>query len=130
MAMAAALISGVLVPTLSVVRDAMAKSRELNRRNLLANYAVRTLEGQVALTATNWASANVTGNYSADGHSSIKYSVTKSDAVASGGIVGQLMHIQVTVYDDIDGDNAADAEELKVAYRTKLAKLLSYENEE
>lgn len=108
----------------------MSKSRDLSRRNLLANYAVRTLEKQMSLTATNWSSASAGGDFSADGHASIKFKYTKSDAPSNGGITGQLMHIQITCYDDDDGDNIPDADELQVNFRTKLAKLQSYENEE
>lgn len=128
--MAAALISGMLVPTLAVVRDAMANSRDLNRRNLLANYAVRTLEEQLALTATNWASASGGSSYAADGHPNVRYMFTKSDDPSDGGITGRLMQIEVTVYDDVDGDDTVDSDELQVQFRTKVAKLQSYENEE
>ena len=128
--MAAALVTGSLVPTLAVVRDAMAKSRDLNRRNLLANYAVSILEQQCALKMLTWTSTTTTGNVAADGHASVRYSAVASDAVADGGIVGQLMHIQVTVFDDTDGDSTADASELQVLYRTKIAQLAAYQDEE
>jgi hypothetical protein len=130
MAMASTLVAGTLVPTISVMRDAMAKSRDLNRRNLLANYAVSVLEAQTAVIMTNWASSTVTGNFTADGHASIRYSAVRSDAPASGGLSDQLMHIQVTVFDDTDGDTTLDSNELSVLFRTKVARLQSYEDEE
>ena len=52
MVMAATLVAGTLVPTMAVMRDAMAKSRELSRRNLMSNYAVSVLEAQAATTMT------------------------------------------------------------------------------
>jgi hypothetical protein len=130
MAMASTLVVGTLVPTISVMRDAMAKSRELNRRNLLANYAVSTLEAQTAVVMTNWTNSTVTGNFTADGHATIRYSAVRSDAPASGGLSDQLMHIQVTVFDDTDGDTTLDSNELSVLFRTKVARLQSYEDEE
>jgi hypothetical protein len=130
MVMAATLVAGTLVPTMAVMREAMANSRNLNRRNLLSNYAVGVLESQEAITMLNWTSTTTTGNFAADGHSSIRYSATRSDAPVDGGITGELMHIQVTVFDDTDGDTAADADELSVLYRTKIARMQSYENEE
>jgi type II secretory pathway pseudopilin PulG len=130
MVMAATLVAGTLVPTMGVMRDAMAKSRDLNRRNLLSNYAVSVLEAQAAMAMTNWTSTTTTGNFSADGHTTIRYSATRSDAPADGGLTGQLMHVQVTVFDDTDGDTTADANELSVLYRTKVAHLQSYEDEE
>jgi hypothetical protein len=130
MAMASTLVAGTLVPTISVMRDAMAKSRDLNRRNLLANYAVSVLEAQTAVIMTNWTSSTVTGNFTADGHASVRYSAVRSDAPANGGLSDQLMHIQVTVFDDTDGDTTLDSNELSVLFRTKVARLQSYEDEE
>ena len=130
MAMAATLVVGTLVPTMTVMRDAMAKSRELNRRNLLSNYAVSVLEAQSALTITNWNNTTATGSFTSDGHPNIRYSAVRSDAPANGGISSELMHIQVTVFDDTDGDTTADASELSVLYRTKVANLQSYQDEE
>lgn len=130
MAAASALIAGTLVPALVVVRDAMATSREMHRRNLLANYAVRILEDHAALVAANWVNTTVNGDFSADGHANIRYIVTKSDDPSDGGIVNQLIHVEVVVFDDTDTDTTLDANEMRITYRTKVAKLNSYENEE
>jgi hypothetical protein len=130
MAMAATLVAGTIVPTMAVMRDAMTKSRELSRRNLMANYAVSVLESQAATTMLSWSTATSSGNFGSDGHASLRYMANRSDAPADGGLVGQLMHIQVRVYDDTNGDSTFDADELNVLYRTKLARLQSYEDEE
>lgn len=130
MTMAAALVAGTLVPTMAVMRDAMAKSRELSRRNLMSNYAVSVLESQAASTMLNWTTSTVTGNFSGDGHPNLRYTASRSDAPADGGLTGRLMHVQVRVFDDADQDSMFDATELSVLYRTKLARLQSYEDEE
>ncbi len=130
MAMAATLVAGTLIPTMTVMRDAMAKSRELSRRNLLSNYAVSVLESQAATVMTNWSNTTATGTFTSDGHPNIRYSSVCSDAPANGGIINELMHIQVTVFDDTDGDTTADTNELSVLYRTKVANLQSYHDEE
>ncbi len=130
MVMASALIAGSLVPTLTVIRDAMAKSRDLSRRNLLANYAVSILERQTATNMDIWSNSNTSGSFAADGHPKIRFVESSSDDPANGGIANQLMHIQVTVFDDTDSDSLVDGNELQVTYRTKIAKLQSYENEE
>lgn len=130
MVMAAALVTGALVPSMAVMRDAMAKSRELSRRNLMANYAVSVLEAQAATAIMNWTTASSGGNFSSDGHAALRYTASRSDAPGDGGITGQLMHIQVRVFDDTDGDATFDADELSVLFRTKVARLQSYEDEE
>ena len=131
MAAAATLVAAVLVPALSVVRDAMATSRELHRRNLLANYAVQKLEEQAADVAKNWTTAAppLPHDFSADGHANIRFTVTKTDNPGNESLVNQLMQVVVTVYDDADASTTLDAGELQETYRTKVAKMNSYENE-
>ena len=128
MAAATALVAGTLVPSLAVLRDSMKISREGSRRHLIANYAVSILETQCAVVMRSWSSGTAAGNLAGDGYSAVRYSVTRSDAVASGGLVNRLMAIQVTVYYDDDGDATLDSNELKVVFRTKVAKLASYQN--
>ncbi len=130
MVMASTLLAGSLVPTLAAIRDAMAKSRDLSRRNLLSNYAVSILESKTALNMYTWSNSNTIGNFAIDGHPKVRFIEVSSDDPADGGIVNQLMHIQVTVFDDADGDSTLDSNELQVTFRTKIAKLESYENEE
>jgi prepilin-type N-terminal cleavage/methylation domain-containing protein len=130
MVMAATIVAGVLVPTMAVMRDAMAKSRELGRRNLMSNYAVSILESQAATTMLNWTTSTSSGDFSDDGHSALRYTASRSDAPTDGGLTGQLMHVQVRVYDDADGNSTFDANELNALYRTKIARLQSYEDEE
>jgi type II secretory pathway component PulJ len=125
---ATALTASTLAPALMVMRDAMALSREGVQRNLLAVYAVQVLEEQSAYAMRNWTSGAVAGDFASDGNNMLKYITVRSDAPASGGLTGRLMHIQVTTYADANGNSAADATELKVQFRTKVAKLLSYEN--
>jgi len=142
MVAAAALVTGTMVP-LVVIRDSMTQSRDLHHRKLLANYAVHKLEDQAADVAfgdgpedihTNWTNAIAaspeSGDITADDHENIRYIITSSDNPADGGLTGQLMNIEVTVYDDADGDDTFDAGEIQETYRTKVAKLNSYENEE
>jgi type II secretory pathway pseudopilin PulG len=130
MVVAAALMIGTVAPTLAVIRNAMAQSRELHDRHLLANYAVQIMEAQAGVAAADWTSETLTGDWSADGHGQIRYTVTKSDNPSDGGIVNKLMSIEVTAFEDADGDTNLDANEMQETYRTKVAKLNTYENEE
>lgn len=126
---AAALLAGTVVPALAVIRNSMVQSRELHQRNLMANYAVQMMEDQAAYVARNWTSTTLAGDFSTDGHGGIRYTLTRSDAVSDGGIVGSLMNISITIYEDADGDDTLDATEIRESYRTKVAKLNTYENE-
>jgi hypothetical protein len=129
MVAATALVAGTLAPALAVMRDAMAASREASTRNLLTIYAVRELEYAAGITMQAWSTGTSTGNYASEGYPAIRYVVTRSDDPASGGIAGKLMHVQVTTFDDENGNSALDAGEESVRFRTKVAKLLTYQNE-
>jgi hypothetical protein len=129
MVAATALVAGTLAPALAVMRDAMAASREAYRRSLVANYAATALEYAAAVAMQSWTPGTVTGNLAGEGHAALRYTVTYSDAPAGGGLTGRLMHIQAVVYDDANGNAAQDAAEIAVRMRTKVAKLVTYQNE-
>ena len=124
---ATALLAGTLTPTLEAMRAAMAQSREMTVRRLLANYAVRVLEEQIATSMQAWPSGTNTGDFAVDGQAAIRFVAVTSDASVDGGIPGRLMHVAVTVYEDADGDDALDTGELNVQFRTKIASLLTYD---
>ena len=130
MAFATTLLAGTLVPALAVVRDAMAISRETATRSLLANYAVQKLEENASEAIDSWNETTVTEDFTAEGRADIVCTATTSDDPSDGGIADQLMAIEVTVFEDLDSDQALDSGEISVAMRTKVAKLNSYENEE
>lgn len=130
MVFATALLAGTLAPALAVMRDAMALSRETTVRSLLNNYAVQKLEEHSALSIGSWTNGSDANTFSGDGHPDIAYTVTRSDNPANGGITGSLMHVRVTVFEDLDNDLTPDANEIQVSMRTKIAKLATYENEE
>ena len=117
-----------LIGALALLRDGMAASKTIDDRQLLTNYAVSLLEEQLALVAGNWTSGAVTGDFATDGHGDIRYTAIRSDAVVDGGMVDQLMHIQVTTYVDADGDDALDASEKQCSFRTKVGKFATYED--
>jgi type II secretory pathway pseudopilin PulG len=126
MILATALVAGTLAPALAVMRNAMSTSRETTKRLLLANYAVEILEYSQGISMQTWSPTTVSGNMASDGYSNIRYTITWSDAPANGGITGKLMHVQVVVYDDVNGNSAQDSTELSVRFRTKVAKLATY----
>jgi len=129
MVAATALVASTLVPALSLMRDAMAQSREVDRRDLLLLYAVQKMEEQTAVSMRYWANVSAAGNFAADGHPEIGFNLSTSDNPSAGGIVDRLMNIQVTVFDDLDGNLLPGTGALQVPLRTKIAKLVTYENE-
>jgi type II secretory pathway pseudopilin PulG len=134
MVAASALLAGTLVPSLVVVRDSMAKSRNMHHRNALSVHASYFLEYFTSIAANNWVLAtNYTTAFNfpaSDGYNAIRIEITMSDDPADGGLTGQLSHVQVTAFDDLNANDTLDANESSVVYRTKIAKLNSYENEE
>lgn len=125
--MASSLAAIALVGALAMLRDGMEASTTIDERQMLTNYAVSKLEEQQAVVAGNWSSATTSGDYTGDGHANVRFTATRSDAVIDGGLVDQLMHIQVTTYIDDDSDDTLDAEEKRCVFRTKVGKFATYE---
>jgi hypothetical protein len=126
--MASAICATALVPALALLRDGMTLADRIDTRHLLLMYGVSKMEEVLAVAGATWTNGTNSGDFAADGHASIRYTVTKSDAPASGGIVNRLMNISVTTYSDDDGDDSMDAAEARSTLTTKIGKLVSYEN--
>ncbi len=125
--MAVTLVAGTLVPALALIRDGLDLSQTTDEKALLTNYAVCKVEEHLALVAASWTSGTATGDFATDGFSNLRYLVTQSDAVADGGIVDALMHVQVTTYVDENNNDALDSTEPQCHFRTKIGKFASYE---
>ena len=126
--LAAGICATALVPALALLRDGMTLAENIDTRQLLLVYGVSKMEEQLAIVAASWTTGTTSGDYAADGHSNVRYSVARSDDPASGGIAGRLMSITVTTYSDDDGDDTMDANEMRTTLTTKIGQLVSYEN--
>jgi len=126
--MASAICATALVPALAFMRDGMTLGTTIDTKHMLLTYAVSKMEEQLAVVGATWAEGTIGGDFAADGHANIRYSVTQSDAPASGGIDSRLMTISVTTYSDDDGDATMDAAEARIIVTTKVSKLATYES--
>lgn len=124
--LAAAICASALVPALAVMRDGMTLGDIVDTKQLLLVYGVSKMEEQQAIVGATWVTGTVTGNFASDGQSSIRYSVTRSDAAASGGITNQLMVITTTTYSDDNANSTMDSSEARLTFTTKVAKSVSY----
>jgi hypothetical protein len=125
--MASAICATALVPALALMRDGMTLANTIDTRHMLLTYAVSKMEQQLAVIGATWSEGTSTGDFAADGHANIRFSITTSDAPASGGIDNSLMNVSVTTYSDADGDDTMDAAEAQITVTTKVGKLMSYE---
>jgi len=103
-------------------------AENIDTRHLLLVYGVSKMEEQLAVVAASWTTGNANGDFAADGHANVRYSVVRTDNPASGGITNRLMSITVTTYSDDDGDDTMDANEMQTTLTTKIGKFVSYEN--
>jgi hypothetical protein len=126
--LAAGICATALVPGLAMLRDGMTVADNIDTRHLLLVYGVSKMEEQLAIVAATWTTGTASGDFAADGHASIRYTVTRSDDPGSGGITGRLMSVTVTTYSDDDGDDTMDANEMQTTLTTKIGKFVSYEN--
>jgi hypothetical protein len=126
--MASAICASALVPALALLRDGMTLSGTIDTNHMLLTCAVSKMEQQLPVIGATWLEATTTGDFGIDGHANVRFSVTTSDAPASGGIDNQLMNVSVTTYSDDDGDDTMDAAEARITVTTKIGKLMSYES--
>src|SRR3954454_13855664 len=102
-----------LVPALAMLRDGMALGEIIDTRHLLLTYSVSKMEEQLAIVGATWPIGTSTGNFAADGQSSMRYTVPRSDAVVHEGIVSKLMLVAVTTYSDDNGNSYKDLSEAR-----------------
>jgi hypothetical protein len=126
-ALASSICATAIVPALALMRDGMSNLTKIDIDHQLLLYGVQKMEEQQAICARSWTTGTATGNFSADGNSSIRYSVTRSDSAASGGITNRLMNISVTTYYDANANSAMDTGESRLTFTTKVAKLATYQ---
>ena len=115
-----------LVPALRLMRDALAVEEEIEYAAAMSTLCVNQLEQSLAKTEAAWNTTAESGSYSSLGYSRLKYTVSKSDAPANGGLTNRLIAITATVWDDADSDNVLDTGEKRVQFSSKLAKLAVY----
>lgn len=125
--MATSICTAALVPALALMRDGLTTAGDIDARHLMLVYGVSKMEEQLAVVAATWATSTLNGDFAADGQANVRYTVTRSDAPASGGLTGRLMNISVTVYYDANGNDVLDASEMRTIFTTKISKCATYE---
>jgi hypothetical protein len=125
--MASTICASALVPALAFMRDGMTLATTIDTKHMLLTYAVSKMEERLAVIAATWAEGTTGGDFAADGHANVRYTVTCSDSPANGGIDDRLMAISVTTYSDDDNDDTMDAAEARITVTTKISKLVNYE---
>jgi hypothetical protein len=127
--MASAICTTALVPALALVRDGMTLGDAIDTRHMLLTFGVSKMEERLPIVGATWFEGTANGDFAAEGHANIRFTVTTSDAPASGGIDNRLMNVTVIAYSDDDADDSMDATEMRITLTTKIGKLLSYETE-
>jgi hypothetical protein len=125
--LASAICAMALVPAMALLRDGLALADTIDTRQQILLCGVSKMEEQLAIVAATWSTGNISGDFSADGYSGIRFNATRSDAASNGGITGRLMNVSVTAYSDDNGNSTMDASEPRTNLTTKVSKLATYE---
>jgi hypothetical protein len=128
-AAATAMLATALVPALKLIRTSLANDYDLEIRNLMTTLCVSKLEEHLALGNAAWTDVDQSGSLSAEGASALRFRVVRSQSVVDGGISNQLMSVRVTVWEDRDSDTVMDSNEPRVVFRSKIAKLATYQTD-
>jgi len=125
--MASAICAAALVPALAFMRDGMTLATTIDTKHMLLTYAISKMEERLAVVGATWTEGTTVGDFAADGHANVRFTVTQSDVPASGGIDNRLMNVSVTTYSDDDNDDTMDSAEARLTVTTKISKLATYE---
>jgi hypothetical protein len=120
------LLAAALVPALRLMRDGLGISRRIETQEVLTTFCTSKMEEHLALCRADWQTGNQLGDFAAEGYASLRFSVTRSDLPADGGITDQLMALTATAWEDSNGSGTVDAGEPSVVLSSKLAKLATY----
>lgn len=127
--LASSICATALVPALATLRDGLTLADTMDKRHLLLIYGVSKMEERLPVVAATWVESTITGDFATDGHANVRFTLTSSDEVASGGIVNRLMNVTLTTYSDDDGDDTMDSGEMRTTFTTKIGKTVTYETE-
>jgi len=117
-----------IIPAMNFMTSAIHAGQELETWNHMNLLAMSKLEEQLSIAAADFAEGSESGTFSDPGLAGIRYAATRSTATANGGIADRLMVVSVTVWDDENGNSAADSGEAQVSYATKLASMTLYQD--
>lgn len=126
--MATLLMGLAIIPAMKFMSSAIHSGYELETWNQMNVLAVSKLEEQLSVAANDFLTGSDSGTFTEPGLTGLRYMATRSTAAGDGGIEDQLMVIQVTVWNDEDGDTSLDASERQVTYATKLASMSLYQD--
>jgi hypothetical protein len=126
---ATTIIAVALVPALKLTRSGVMNIAKLERGELSVALCVSKLEEELARTAATWDLTARQGDFASIGHPELRFTTSKSDALADGGAPDSLAVIDVIVWHDEDGGADLDTNETRVRFATKIAKVISYEYE-
>ncbi len=122
------LMALAIIPAMIFMSSAIHAGHELETWNQMNLLAVGKLEEQLSIAAADFLEGTDTGTFTDPGLNGIRYIATRSTADASGGIADRLMVLNVTVWNDENGNSAVDSGEAQVSYATKLASMTLYQD--
>src|SRR5262249_38272436 len=91
--LASAICATALVPAMAILRDGLRNATTIDTRHMLLLYGVQKMEEQLAVIGSTWTTATLNGDFATEGHSDIRYTLSRSDAAASGGMSNRLMAV-------------------------------------
>lgn len=121
---AGVLVGIIVVPSLTLFRDSMQVSENVEVANAMASLGVGKLEDQLAAAVDNFVPVTVDGDFGAEDYPEVHFKSQRSDRAADGGVPGQLMAVTVNVWRDINGNNVQDVAEPSFLFASKVARSL------
>jgi hypothetical protein len=127
--LATSLTAIAVVPALSLTRKGLSMSRDIETKNLLTTFCVSKLEQYLAMTAYQWSEEGAAGTFASEGYSDLRFQVTRSEQTADGGLPDQLIVVTATTWEESGNNTAPDSGESQVTFYSKLAKMVTYQDD-
>ena len=118
-----------LVPALRLLRDTFEQGQRIETIAAMTTLCVSKLEEHLNRAGAAWEAGSTAGDFATEGRADLRYVAVRSEDAADGGIADRLMAVAVTVWHDLDGDDAKDPAEPSVNLASKVAKMKRYPGE-
>ncbi len=115
------IVAATLVPATVLIRDGVAYTRRVERRNDMKTFCVSKLEQHSAQATNNFVEVKESGNFKDLGMPDLAYQVTRTIPGIKAGLPTGLMEISVWVWEDRDADGRLGLQEPFVDMHTRLA---------
>ena len=112
----------ILVPTMTIMNDALRGEQTQQYRNELISLASGKQQEYAHLARADFRGQHQSGTFTAEGYPQMRFEVTSSDATSDGGIPNRLLAISTNAWFDANSNGVHDSGEPATQLWTAVAR--------